>query len=177
MKFCECGCGGVAPIARQSNPKRGHVKGQPCRFIVGHNHMGTTRKSGYAVKYAPEHPKAQNGAVYLHVLIAEAALGRHMPDGVEIHHVDGNSLNNSNRNLVICQDKAYHKLLHVRARTIAAGGDPDTERLCATCRSPKPFAAFNRMAGNKSHGLQNACRECQRADQLARQAKRHANAA
>jgi DNA-binding CsgD family transcriptional regulator len=35
-KLCECGCGGAAPIAPQSIPKRGVVKGQPTRFIAGH---------------------------------------------------------------------------------------------------------------------------------------------
>jgi hypothetical protein len=35
-KLCECGCGHPAPIARQNNPERGHVKGQPVRFIKGH---------------------------------------------------------------------------------------------------------------------------------------------
>ena len=35
-KLCECGCGEAAPIAQRSNSCWGHVKGQPVRFIVGH---------------------------------------------------------------------------------------------------------------------------------------------
>jgi hypothetical protein len=34
--FCECGCGQVAPIARQSDTKKGYQRGQPKRFIQGH---------------------------------------------------------------------------------------------------------------------------------------------
>ena len=36
MKLCECGCGGVAPIAQQTEKARGYIKGQPRRFISGH---------------------------------------------------------------------------------------------------------------------------------------------
>lgn len=34
---CECGCGQPAPIATKTNRRRGHVKGQPVRFVSGHN--------------------------------------------------------------------------------------------------------------------------------------------
>ena len=36
MKLCECGCGNPAPIASQSDSKRGWIKNQPIRFIQGH---------------------------------------------------------------------------------------------------------------------------------------------
>lgn len=35
-KLCECGCGQPAPIAKLTNTKLGHVKGQPIRFVNGH---------------------------------------------------------------------------------------------------------------------------------------------
>ncbi len=38
-KLCECGCGQPAPIAKRTNTKLGHVKGQPVRFIAGHNNQ------------------------------------------------------------------------------------------------------------------------------------------
>jgi hypothetical protein len=108
------------------------------------------------------HPSADaQGHVLAHILIAEAALGKHLPPLAMVHHVDENQANNANRNLVICQDQGYHKLLHVRARTVRAGGDPNTEKLCGDCDRCRPFAAFNIRRGHLSTGLQNICRDCQ----------------
>src|ERR1017187_4265244 len=38
VKLCECGCGKLAPIAKQTDTRRGHVKGQPIRFVLGHQY-------------------------------------------------------------------------------------------------------------------------------------------
>ena len=37
MKLCECGCGKPTPITKVSMPYRGYKKGQPQRFLLGHN--------------------------------------------------------------------------------------------------------------------------------------------
>src|SRR5258708_6611657 len=37
IKMCECGCGKPAPIASITSRKWGVIKGQPQRFIHGHN--------------------------------------------------------------------------------------------------------------------------------------------
>ncbi len=101
--------------------------------------------------------------VYEHILVAERALGHDLPEGAQVHHRDGNKRHNANANLVICQDAAYHKLLHVRTRVVLAGGDPNTQRICAHCRELKAFAEFNRSSQNKADGLQQQCRVCQSA--------------
>lgn len=36
-RLCECGCGQETPLASQTNRSRGYVKGEPIRFINGHN--------------------------------------------------------------------------------------------------------------------------------------------
>jgi hypothetical protein len=43
MKLCECGCGEAAPVATRTYSKRGIYKGQPFRFIAGHQRRGTAR--------------------------------------------------------------------------------------------------------------------------------------
>lgn len=42
-QLCGCGCGDPAPIAHQSDTKRGYVKGQSRRFIHGHAPRGRSR--------------------------------------------------------------------------------------------------------------------------------------
>lgn len=34
---CECGCGRLAPVAKQTDHRKGYVKGQRLRFVLGHN--------------------------------------------------------------------------------------------------------------------------------------------
>lgn len=36
--LCGCGCGRPTPIAKRSDTRAGHVKGEPIRFIYGHHH-------------------------------------------------------------------------------------------------------------------------------------------
>jgi hypothetical protein len=136
---------------------KGYVAGQPTRFIAGHYRPERATKT-YPMKSAPWHPRAKHGGssrgcVAEHVLVAEKALGRFMPAGAEIHHVDEDITNNANRNLVICESRAYHKLLHARTRIVKAGGNPNTQRICGACSSLKPIDAFNKG--------QRRCRQCQ----------------
>jgi len=52
VKLCECGCGRPAPIAKATYPSKGHVKGQPVRFITGHNHRGKAKSEETRKKMA-----------------------------------------------------------------------------------------------------------------------------
>lgn len=36
--YCQCGCGGLAPLAVKTSARHGHVQGQPVRYILGHIH-------------------------------------------------------------------------------------------------------------------------------------------
>lgn len=39
--YCRCGCGKLAPVSKTNDKNKGHVKGEPHRFIQGH----ATRRS------------------------------------------------------------------------------------------------------------------------------------
>jgi hypothetical protein len=127
--YCHCGCGQKTKIAQKTRNAIGHIKGQPLRFINGHNNRGennhnwkggrTTSGNGYILILCPQHPKANgSGQVLEHIIIAEKLLGKPLPAGCVIHHIDGDGTNNNTTNLAICQNQAYHKLLHKRLRAI-----------------------------------------------------------
>ena len=69
----------------------------------------------------PGHPRSDHGYVYEHILMAEKALGKPLPNGAEVHHINGKKGDNSRGNHVICQDQAYHKLLEKRTRAYKKG--------------------------------------------------------
>lgn len=126
IKLCECGCGSPAPIAKRTRSEDGVVKGETIRFISGHN-----GRKQIVVSYRTVAVGGKQKLV--HILKAEKALGRPLPSGAKVHHADGDIHNNDNSNLVICQDHAYHKLLHVRMVAKAVTGDP-RKRKCKFCK-------------------------------------------
>lgn len=67
-----------------------------------------------------------------HVRIAEVVLGKRLPLGAEVHHVDENKGNNVNGNLVICPSQSYHKLLHKRMNALKTCGHADWNK-CRFC--------------------------------------------
>jgi len=86
-------------------------------------------------------------------ITAERALGKPLPPGAQVHHVDGDKRNDAPGNLVICQDQKYHHLLHVRGRVVARGGDPNRQQWCGRCKAVRPKVVFNKN--------QRYCRPCQ----------------
>lgn len=68
-----------------------------------------------------------------HKAVAEEVLGKPLPEKAEVHHVDKNRLNNATSNLVICQDRSYHMLLHQRIRALRECGHADWLK-CRICK-------------------------------------------
>jgi hypothetical protein len=88
----------------------------------------------YLVIKAPGHPRAySNGCFIVSILKAEKALGKYLPEGAVVHHANLNRKDNRNCNLVICQDWAYHMLLHKRLRAFKACGHSDWLK-CSRCK-------------------------------------------
>ena len=87
--------------------------------------------SGYQMVYNPEHNRASsNGYVREHIILAEKALGKPLPDGVQIHHC-GETDDNSK--IVICENQNYHRLLHLRADAYRDCGNANY-RKCKFCQ-------------------------------------------
>jgi len=99
-----------------------------------------------------------DGRVKEHIYIAEKAVGRCLR-GHPVHHVDEVKSNNANTNLVVCENCAYHFLIHVRTRILRAGFDPDTHKRCTRCRLHKPRVEFHKNK-NQGDGLNNYCKRC-----------------
>ena len=68
-----------------------------------------------------------------HILVAERAMGKPLPVGAVVHHVDRNRLNNAPTNLVVCPDQTYHMLIHTRMRALEACGHADW-LMCQYCK-------------------------------------------
>lgn len=169
--YCYCGCGQKTKISTQTNKKRNLIKGQPYKYIIWHHlkhtpHYcrdknplwkgGKIKANGYVKIYKPEHHKADNrGRIYEHTLICENALGKLLPDGAEIHHVNENRGDNSPGNIVLCQDSAYHSLLHQRARALKECGHANWLK-CCFCKQyddPKNMDVRKRSPNGKGHVL------------------------
>jgi hypothetical protein len=157
--LCECGCGEITPIATRtrSGKDRGFpkIKGEHLRFCNGHSMFGerhyrwqggrsyVNQAKGYVRVHCPSHPRAVKNKVLEHIVIAEKALGHYLPLKAEVHHFNENKQDNRNSNLVICEDRAYHKLIHMRMRAIVAGY-PASWRKCHICKQyDSPVLVFS----------------------------------
>lgn len=157
--FCQCGCGGKTDIAWSTNPQFGAVRGQPNKFIHGHNRAHykggkTVNAQGYMMVRTPGHPKSHNGYVREHVLMAEKALGKPLPQGAIVHHVNGREADNTRGNHVICQDRAYHKLLHQRTRAFNACGHANWRK----CRYCKRYSHPDKVTISGTAAYHKSCR-------------------
>lgn len=124
--LCECGCGQFTRRAPVNDRSKGWVKGQPLRYIKGHNalNMQLVRSESAAKRWLSTCGyvivQTAAGERYEHIVVAERALGRPLqqfgkghPDNEVVHHVDGDKQNNAPANLLICTH-SYHTALHAR---------------------------------------------------------------
>jgi hypothetical protein len=162
--LCLCGCGSKTRIAPYCDKNRGWIKGEPLRYITHHNtfknkpRVERTYKGGYSLVISYNHPRTLGDGQYVpeHILVAEKALGKPLPEKAVVHHYG--ELNENNK-IVICQDQGYHMLLHTRAKALKECGHAGWRKcwLCKTYDDPV------RMVENKKinyHSFYH--RECKR---------------
>lgn len=99
---------------------------------------GHSTVNGYKTTKVDGHPRGgKRGYVFDHILVVEAAMGKYLREGTEVHHVDRTKTNNANNNIVACHDIAYHQLLHRRQRALDACGDANW-LMCTYCKQWGP---------------------------------------
>jgi hypothetical protein len=101
----------------------GHADEPRRRAVDG---SGSAHIAGYRVVPTLAGPRLE------HIAVAEKALGRPLPRGAKVHHVNHDRADNRPENLVICPNEKYHRLLHTRERALIACGNADW-RKCAKC--------------------------------------------
>jgi len=97
----------------------------------------------------------RRGLIMEHILVAEKALGKPLPNGAVVHH--HNKCRNDNRptNLVICPDTKYHKHLHQRMDAKEACGNPNWLK-CYVCKiydAPENIQNYRYSTKPKSRGI------------------------
>ena len=122
-------CTAAAAVGRRGfchkHYKRQYRYGDPNTCLRRTAGEGELTTSGYI------YHNSEGKQGYEHVIIVEKALGKKLPIGAVVHHIDGNPANNQANNLVVCPNHQYHKLLHTRAQWIDYLNYPSDEGIDA----------------------------------------------
>lgn len=134
-KLCKCGCG---QEVREGNTwVHGHHARSP-------KHNGNwsggqyTKPDGTVMLLRPDHPNTDTkGYIPEHRWIAEQKMDSRLSTDAEVHHRNGDRNDNRPENLVVCEDHAYHALLHQRKNALENCGHANWFR-CRHCGEYEP---------------------------------------
>ncbi len=141
--YCQCGCGQKTKISPKNHTDRKWVKGQPRKYLAGHHTRvkptyskgGIIKNNGYIQVRIP------HGYYPYHRFLVERIWGKELPAKAVVHHHNEKGTDNSHGNLVVCEDNAYHMLLHQRQRAYNACGHADWRK----CRFCKQYDSLNNL--------------------------------
>lgn len=91
-----------------------------------------------------------------HVEVAERALGKPLPPGAVVHHVNEIKTDNRPENLVICPDRAYHNLIHARLDAFNACGNADWVK-CKYCKQYDDPRLLSQLKGGRRVFWHKSC--------------------
>jgi hypothetical protein len=101
-----CGCVDWRINRKRKRAKRYNAKGY---FVT---------KEGIKYLSCPLHPRSRSGFVKESILIAEKALGKYLPKGAIVHHMNGDPSDNTPSNLAVLQNVAHHNIIHKKTRML-----------------------------------------------------------
>ncbi len=108
QRFCGKRCGQYSHVYRTLPPQDGENNG---------NWKGgrTLHSKGY-VYITADHPRAHNGYVLEHILVAEQKLGRFLEEGETVHHINGKKWDNRPSNIEVFESPGAHSKHHWNIR-------------------------------------------------------------
>lgn len=124
--LCQCGCGNPAPIASCNDKSKGWVRGEPLKYISGHQAQlfqkgeanpkfkgGVRIVNGRRQIWMPDHPLShQNGYVIEDRLVAARIWGAEAIEGKWIFHKNGDLLDSSPENIIPLTRSEYQQRLY-----------------------------------------------------------------
>lgn len=168
-KLCECCCGEPAPIATYSHAARGWVKGQPKRFISGHNGRRVRKPERYEVRdcgfetpcwvwlllkdargYGRVNPRGERSPMLAHRFYFRERFGYLPPI---LHHLCDNTSCVNPEHMLALETHGDHHAVEQADRT--------------HCRRGHAYAEHGRFHGN---GNGRYCRACERENERKRAA-------
>lgn len=85
--------------------------GPESRFKLRKRFIGQYHK-GYPLKVLPNHPRASQGKVAVHILVMEEYLGKPLEKNQIVHHIDLDRGNFDITNLYVCESTSEHSKVH-----------------------------------------------------------------
>ena len=111
LKVCECGCGELINTYDKKGRFRRFKHLHHCRLSIKQKIINR----GYFAISSPTHPLRDNtNRVYEHRLVMEKRLGRYLKRTEQVHHINGNKLDNRIENLYLFPNGKLHKSYEYR---------------------------------------------------------------
>lgn len=168
---CQCGCGLLAPISKYTVRAEGRIKGQPLRYIRGHNSGGNLRYrllsqltfdqssgcllwSGTVLSTGYGQIMVNGRKLHVHRVMWEMFEGP-IPEGLVLDHVKDRGCVNQH-----CASIAHLEPVTVRENTLRGTAPSALNAVKSHCQKGHPFDAENTYM-NPSNG-QRVCRICKR---------------
>lgn len=182
-RLCECGCGTVTRIARQTNTRYGDTKGQHRRFVKGHNRFKGSVLVRFLAKTIPEPNSgcllwigSSNAKGYGELNVGKSAVLAHrlawelthgpVPDGLCVcHRCDTPACVNADSHLFLGTRAENNADMHRKARHARGSRVQSMNRNKTQCIYGHEFSVENTRITRRGTRV---CRACHRASERQR---------